>query len=164
MNSVHIFTLHSVSILILSSHICLSLSNGIFPPTTTLQFSSLLSVLQSRPLFLLHLIIPILYRDEHPLRSFSLCIFRTPISATQLKVKLSLPLCLTYHRAMKTYWRSRGIAPHILDLGTSWIWVVSFTPRQLYIQEKDPQYPLNMRVVGHQSWSGHGVEEKNFQP
>jgi hypothetical protein len=29
---------------------------------------------------------------------------------------------------MKAYWRSGGIAPHILDLGTRWRWVVSFTP------------------------------------
>jgi hypothetical protein len=33
---------------------------------------------------------------------------------------------------MRTYWRSGGIAPHILDLGTGWRCVVSFTPRPLY--------------------------------
>jgi hypothetical protein len=41
------------------------------------------------------------------------------------KVKLSL--CLTKHHAMKTNWGSGGIAPRILDLGTGWRWVVSFT-------------------------------------
>jgi hypothetical protein len=35
---------------------------------------------------------------------------------------------------MKTYWGSGGIAPRILDLGTRWKWVVSFTPRPLYQQ------------------------------
>jgi hypothetical protein len=36
------------------------------------------------------------------------------------KVKLKLSLYLTKHHAMKTYWRSGGIAPRILDLGTRW--------------------------------------------
>jgi hypothetical protein len=32
----------------------------------------------------------------------------------------TLPLCLTKHYAMKTYWGSGGIAPRMLDLGTRW--------------------------------------------
>jgi hypothetical protein len=31
---------------------------------------------------------------------------------------------------MKTYWVNGGIATRILDLGTRWRWVVSFTPRE----------------------------------
>jgi hypothetical protein len=46
------------------------------------------------------------------------------------KVKVKLSLCLTKHQAMKTYWGSGGIAPRILDLGTRWRWVVSFTSRE----------------------------------
>jgi len=38
----------------------------------------------------------------------------------------------TEHHAMKTYWGSRGIALHILYLGTRWRWVVCFIPRPLY--------------------------------
>jgi hypothetical protein len=53
-----------------------------------------------------------------------------------VKVKAKLSLCLTKHHAMKAYWGSGGIAPRIPDLGTRWRWVVSFTPRQLYPQEK----------------------------
>jgi hypothetical protein len=34
------------------------------------------------------------------------------------KVKVKFFLCLIKHHAMKTYWRSGGIAPRILDLGT----------------------------------------------
>jgi hypothetical protein len=34
--------------------------------------------------------------------------------------KVELSLCLTKCHAMKTYWGSGGIAPCILDLGTSW--------------------------------------------
>jgi hypothetical protein len=29
-------------------------------------------------------------------------------------IKVKLSLCLTKHHAMKAYWRSGGIAPHIL--------------------------------------------------
>jgi hypothetical protein len=78
------------------------------------------------------------------------------------KVKLSL--CLTKHHAMKTYWGSGGLTSHILDLGTRWRWVVSFTPRPLYPQGKSPWYPLDRRLGGPQSRSGHGGEEKNSQP
>jgi hypothetical protein len=42
---------------------------------------------------------------------------------------------------MKTYWGSGGIAPLILDLGTRWRWVVSFTPRPPCPQGKIPCYP-----------------------
>jgi hypothetical protein len=38
----------------------------------------------------------------------------------KVKVKVNLSLYLTKHHAMKTYWRSGGIAPRILDLGTRW--------------------------------------------
>jgi hypothetical protein len=51
---------------------------------------------------------------------------------------------------MKTYWRSGGITSHILDLGTRWRWVVSFTRRPLYPQEKNSWYPLGRRLGGPQ--------------
>jgi hypothetical protein len=60
---------------------------------------------------------------------------------------------------MKTYWGKRSIAPRILDLGTRWRWVVSFTPRPLYPQGKRLRYPLDMRLGGPQSRSGHDGEE-----
>jgi len=63
-----------------------------------------------------------------------------------------LSLCLTKHQAMKTYWRS------ILDLGTRWRWVVSFTPQPLYPQGNSPWYPLGRRLGGPQSRSEHGGE------
>jgi hypothetical protein len=65
---------------------------------------------------------------------------------------------------MKAYWGSEGIAPRILDLGTKWRWVVSFTPRPLYSQEKSPWYPLDKKLDGPQSRSGSSGEEKNYQP
>jgi hypothetical protein len=38
-------------------------------------------------------------------------------------------------------WGSGCIDPHFLDLGTSWWWVVRFTPRPLYPWGKSPWYP-----------------------
>jgi hypothetical protein len=54
-------------------------------------------------------------------------------------------------------WRRIGewmYKPIFLDLGTSWRWVVSFTPRQLYPRRRRPRYPLNRRLGGPQSRSG----------
>jgi hypothetical protein len=42
--------------------------------------------------------------------------------------------------------------------------VISFTPRLLYSQGTSPWYPLDSRLGGPQSGSGHCVEEKNYQP
>jgi hypothetical protein len=64
---------------------------------------------------------------------------------------------------MKAYYRSGGIAPRILDIGTRWRWVVSFTPRLFYRQGKSPWYPLDRKLSGTQSRSGRGGEEKNSQ-
>jgi hypothetical protein len=65
---------------------------------------------------------------------------------------------------MKAYWESGGIAPQILNLGTNGgEWSASrsshFTPKG-----KDPWNPLDRRLGGPQSWSGHSGEEKNSQP
>jgi hypothetical protein len=75
-----------------------------------------------------------------------------------------LSLCLTKHYAKKTYCGSAGIAPRILDLGTRWRWVVSFTPRPLYPQGKSPYNLLDRRLGGPLSRSGRDGEEKNSQP
>jgi hypothetical protein len=41
-------------------------------------------------------------------------------------------------RVLKGVWGSGCIYPHFLHLGTSWRWVVSFTPRPLYPRERAP--------------------------
>jgi hypothetical protein len=64
---------------------------------------------------------------------------------------------------MEVYWGYESIAPRILDLGTRWR-LVSFTTRPLYPQGKSSCYPLDRRLGGPQSRSGHGGEEKNPQP
>jgi hypothetical protein len=71
---------------------------------------------------------------------------------------------LTEHHVMKAYWGSGGIAPCILDLVPTWMWVVSFTPRPLYRQGKSPCYKWDKSLDGPQSRSGRGDEEKNSQP
>jgi hypothetical protein len=50
---------------------------------------------------------------------------------------------------------SAGLDPVILNTGITWREVVSFTPRLLYLRGKRPRYPVNRRVAGPQSWSGH---------
>jgi len=61
---------------------------------------------------------------------------------------------------MKTYCECGGITPRILNLGTRWRWVVSFTPQPLYPWGKSPWYPLDRRLGGPYSQSGRGGEEK----
>jgi hypothetical protein len=68
----------------------------------------------------------------------------------KVKVQVKRSLCLTKHYAMKAYWGSGGIAPRILDLGTRWSWVVSFTPRPLCHQGQSPRRPLVTRLDGPQ--------------
>jgi hypothetical protein len=75
-----------------------------------------------------------------------------------LKVKLSL--CLTNQTLRhEGVWGSGCIDPHFLDLGTSWRWVVSFTPRPLY-----PRYPLDRMLGEPWSRSGRRGEEQILAP
>jgi hypothetical protein len=64
---------------------------------------------------------------------------------------------------MKTYGKWR-YSSTILDLGTSWRWVVSFTPLPLYPRGKSPLYTLDMRLRGPHSRSGRRGEEKILDP
>jgi hypothetical protein len=89
-----------------------------------------------------------------------------PVSTTKAKSKgkvVPVPFVIE-HYAMKAYWGSGCIAPRILDLGTAWRLVVSFTPRSLYSQGESPWYPFDRRLGGPQSRSGRGGEETNSQP
>jgi len=51
-------------------------------------------------------------------------------------------------------------APRILDLGTRWRWVVSFTLQSFYPRKNNPWYPLERRLGGIQRRYGRGGEEK----
>jgi hypothetical protein len=48
-----------------------------------------------------------------------------------------------------------GIVVHILDSDTRWGRVVSVTPQPPFTPGKGPLYPLDRRLGGLQSWSGH---------
>jgi hypothetical protein len=52
----------------------------------------------------------------------------------KVKGKVVPVFFLIEHNAMRLYWGSGHIALCILDLGTRWRWVVSFTPQLLYPQ------------------------------
>jgi hypothetical protein len=56
-------------------------------------------------------------------------------------------------------WRYNFI---VLDLGTGWRWVMTFTPQPPYPRGNRPRYPLDRRLDGPQRWSGRFREEKNF--
>jgi hypothetical protein len=93
--------------------------------------------------------------------SSSNSIMLIPFGYVHGKVKVKLSLCLTnwalYHEGI---WGSGCIDPHIIDLGTSWRWVVSFMPLPIYPRGKSPWYPLDTRLGGSQIRSGQFGEEK----
>jgi hypothetical protein len=79
-----------------------------------------------------------------------------------IKVKEKMSLYLTKHHTMKTYWGSGGIAQRILNVGTRWRWVVSFTPwPPLCPWGKEPPIPISRRLGGLQIQSGHSELQKN---
>jgi hypothetical protein len=102
--------------------------------------------------------------------SLYLCCGRSVLSPSsgwtwmKMKVKVKLSMCHNWAPRHVDVFGSAGVAPRILDLGTRWRWVVSFTPRPLYPQGKCPFYPLDRRLGGPQSRSWHGSEEENSQP
>ena len=57
----------------------------------------------------------------------------------------------TRHKGMQG---SGGLAPHILNLGTRWRWVISLTLRPLYFRIKIRLYTLNRRLSVPQNWYG----------
>jgi hypothetical protein len=52
----------------------------------------------------------------------------------------------------------------ILDLGTRYVWVVSFTPRTLSPRGSRSRHTLDRRLGGPQSRSGRCREKKNLDP
>jgi hypothetical protein len=82
------------------------------------------------------------------------CVHKSPPPVLKGKGKIIPVLFSTEHHAMKAYWRSGGISPLILNLGTRCWWVVSFTPQPLYPQGKRRWYPLDRRLGGPQSRCG----------
>jgi hypothetical protein len=69
--------------------------------------------------------------------------------------KVKLALCSLWRHIRER----RYITLLILNLGTRWGWVASFTLHLLY-----PQQKRNRRLDVAHSWSGHFGEERNFLP
>jgi hypothetical protein len=61
-------------------------------------------------------------------------------------------------------WGSGCIDPYFFDFGTSWSWVVSFTPLPFYPRGKSPRYPLDRRLAAPQSPSGRCGKDKILDP
>jgi hypothetical protein len=55
-----------------------------------------------------------------------------------LKVKVNVSLCFNWAPCHEGVSGSGGMAPLILDLGTSWRWVINLTPLPLYPRERIP--------------------------
>jgi hypothetical protein len=70
----------------------------------------------------------------------------------------------TYFDYMYIYTHIYICRSYFLDLGSSWRWVVSFTPLPLYPRWKNPQYPLGKRLGWPQSRYGQRGEEKILYP
>jgi len=64
----------------------------------------------------------------------------------KVKKKVNLSLYLTKYHAMKAYWRSRDIAPRILNVGTRWMRMVSFTSPTRYPRGRILGYSLCRRL------------------
>jgi hypothetical protein len=65
---------------------------------------------------------------------------------------------------LRWYIKAEIYSSTILDLGTRWRWMVSFRSWLLYPRGKNPQYSLDRRLCGPQSWSGCCGVERNFLP
>jgi hypothetical protein len=74
---------------------------------------------------------------------------------------INLFLCLIKHCSMKAH-GSRGVASHILNLGSRLRQVVSFMPWLPYPWGNGPWYPLNRRLIGSQTCFGMLRIEPHF--
>jgi len=80
-------------------------------------------------------------------------------SCEKIKVK---SLRFIRNHATNAYWRSEGTALRVLNLDSWWRWMVSFTPRQIYLGRNSPRYPLDRRGGGPQSRSERDAEERKY--
>jgi hypothetical protein len=95
----------------------------------------------------------------HSSSSFSVQLLLSLVSYLRGKEGKAVPVLNSISTTPRRRMGSGCIDPHFRDLGPSWRWVVSFTPRPLY-----PRYPLDRRLGGPQSQSGRSGEEKILDP
>jgi hypothetical protein len=74
-----------------------------------------------------------LFQCQSIFKSFATNIYKNSQTKVKVKVKVKLSLrfsfFLTEQHVRKAYWGAK-ISPRILNLGTRWRWMVSFTPRE----------------------------------
>jgi hypothetical protein len=74
----------------------------------------------------------------------------------------AVPLLNWLSTSHEGVWKSGCTDPRFIDLGTSWRWVVSLTPRPIYPREKSPRDSLDRNLGGPQSWSRRYGEVKTL--
>jgi hypothetical protein len=57
-----------------------------------------------------------------------------------------------------------SIIPHVLSLGTEWIWMFSYTARPLYPLEQNPKYSLKRGLSETQDRSGYFGDKIHLLP
>jgi hypothetical protein len=85
-----------------------------------------------------------------------------PISLLYMRWVVEVVLVLNETPLHEDLRRSDEVAPRIVNLGTRWSWVVSFTLRPLYFQEKGCQYTLDRRLGGTRRLHECGGEVDNL--
>jgi hypothetical protein len=139
-------------------HFVIQLQSNIFSNTQSLTFRTPIWRNVSRPVK--HYFQPLGALFRNIFSKYTSLVVRTQTSTSNdmVKVKVNLSLCLNNEAPGHEGVRGSGcINPHFLDLGISWRWVVSFTPRPIYPRGKSPRYPLNKRLCGPQSRSGKNI-------
>jgi hypothetical protein len=72
---------------------------------------------------------------------------RLGIILSEVKVKINLYLCLINQALIhKGVWESECIDTSFLYFGTSFRWVIGFTPQPLYPRRRNPRFPLARRL------------------
>jgi len=85
----------------------------------------------------------------HSSPSYPLLLVKPKLSLCLLNTTLWRRIhCLIKHQTMKKYWGSGSTAPQTLSRGIRLRWVVSFTPRSLYLWGKSPWYISDQRFNG----------------
>lgn len=88
----------------------------------------------------------------------NLCNINTRLMEHALHWVQQLMSSVHKHNTEKVYRGNGGKAPHILHLGTRWMWTVSFMLWLFHPYRKNLWHMLNSRLGGPQDWSGGGVK------
>jgi hypothetical protein len=96
------------------------------------------------------------------LSGYSGCFYWKLISVGKGKVFLHYEDIYLIKHIMKMFWGSGSRAPCILNHGSRWKWVVSFTSQLLYPWGKSPLFPLDRRLGGPRVSLDAVAKRKNF--